>query len=66
MAHILEVFYHRPTKLREGNVFTGVCLSTGGGMPSPTFGGGGSVSLGTRPIPGRVGLPGVRSGYTRG
>ena len=26
-----EDLYRVPTKLREGNVFTGVCLSTGGG-----------------------------------
>ena len=26
--------YHQPTKLQEGNVFTGVCLSTRVGMMS--------------------------------
>ena len=29
---ILEVLYRPPTKLREGNVFTGVCLLGGGGQ----------------------------------
>ena len=31
---IQKTSHHSPTKLREGNVFTGVCLSTGG-MPGP-------------------------------
>ena len=31
-----ESYYHQPMKFEEGNVFTCVCLSTGGvGMPSP-------------------------------
>ena len=30
-------YYRRPTKLREGNVFTGVCLSVGQGDPHMTI-----------------------------
>ena len=43
-------FYHSPTKLSESNVFTGVCLSTGG------------VMLGTRSLPRGI----LGDGYTRG
>ena len=31
VATILICYYRPPTKLREGNVFTGICLSTAGG-----------------------------------
>ena len=31
---MVPVFYRPPTKLREGNVFTGVCLFTGRGRVS--------------------------------
>ena len=31
--YLLLYYYRPPTKLREGNVFTGTCLSTGGGYP---------------------------------
>ena len=43
--HLL-VYYRPPTKLREGNVFTGVCHSVHGGrgtvylIPGPFVGGG--------------------------
>ena len=30
-------YYRLPTKLREGNVFTGVCLSVGQGDPHVTI-----------------------------
>ena len=36
---LLCYYYRPPTKLQEGNVFTGVCLSTGGGRPPPPSGG---------------------------
>ena len=36
VREIVDYFYRLPTKLREGSVFTGVCLFTGGGgMPEP-------------------------------
>ena len=64
-------FYHQPTKLGGSNVFTGVCLSTGGGrreislVPCPFQGGiSGARSLqGVSLVPGPLGvvMPVLRS-----
>ena len=35
--NLKHYFYRLPTKLREGNVFLRVCLSTGGGGPHVTI-----------------------------
>ena len=51
--------YRPQTKLREGNVFTGVCDSIQGGVPGPGEGGsgpGGMPALGGGLV--RGGLPG--------
>ena len=42
----VETHYYRPQRSCEGYVFTGVCLSTGGGGPGPREGLGGVCSWG--------------------
>ena len=66
-----QYYLRLQTKLRQGNVFTGVCLLTGGevAIPGPmSFPGGVGIS-GTRSFPGGVyvhGWVGMSRGVCRG
>ena len=64
--HRFILCYYRPqTKLREGNVFTGMCLLTGAGYDwFQVLPDGGGIPC-TRSLLQRV-YQGVRGGYTRG
>ena len=64
--HRFVLCYNRPqSKLREGNVFTGMCLLTGGGYDRfQVLPDGGGIPC-TRSLLQRV-YQGIRGGYTRG